>query len=381
MEIVVLSNFYNHHQMPLSRSLQKILHGNYAFIATTPMDAERRQMGYQEYTEPFLYQFEDCPKACMERIDRADVVIYGSAPRKLIEGRLKAGKLVFQYSERIFKKRPPFYEIPARTIKYYLEKGRYSNMYLLCASAFTAADYAKTHTFPHRAYKWGYFPEAKHYQMDALCAQKDKQKILWVGRFLDWKHPDDVLQVAKRLKEDGYNFSMDIAGTGEMEAQLKSMAEDMGLNGYVTFLGPVPSNQVRPLMERAGIYLFTSDRYEGWGAVLNESMNSGCAVVASHAIGSVPYLMKHQQNGLIYHSGDVDELYERVKYLLDIPGEQERLGRAAYETITGLWNAEVAAQRLITLSEHLLSGEKYPGLFEDGPCSRAEIVKDEWFNE
>ena len=84
---------------------------------------------------------------------------------------------------------------------------------------------------------------------------------------------------------------------------------------------------------------------------------------------------------MIYHSGDVDELYERVKHLLDNPGEQERLGCAAYETITGLWNAEVAAQRLITLSEHLLAGEKHPDLYEDGPCSRAEIVKDGWFYE
>lgn len=95
--------------------------------------------------------------------------------------------------------------------------------------------------------------------MDALCAQKDKEKILWVGRFLDWKHPDDALRVAKRLKENGYSFSMDIAGTGEMEAQLKSIAEAMGLNDSVTFLGSVPSDWVRELMEKAGIYLFTSD--------------------------------------------------------------------------------------------------------------------------
>lgn len=359
MEAVFLSNFYNHHQMPLSRSLHQMLGDEYLFIATTPMDSERREMGYQEFEEPFLHQFMDCPEVCMEQVNLADVVIFGSAPGKLIQDRLKAGKLVFQYSERIFKKKPPFYEIPVRAIKYYLEKGRYSNMYLLCASAFTAADYATTHTFPKRAYKWGYFPETKHYQTAELFAQKDKQKIHWVGRFLDWKHPDDVLQVAKRLKEDGYSFSVDIAGTGEMETQLKSMAEAMGLNDYVTFLGPIPSNRVRELMERAGIYMFTSDRYEGWGAVLNESMNSGCAVVASHAIGAVPYLMKHQQNGLIYHSGVVAELYERVKYLLDNPGEQERLGCAAYETITCLWNAEVAAQRLITLSEHLLAGERY----------------------
>ena len=190
-----------------------------------------------------------------------------------------------------------------------------------------------------------------------------------------------TIRIAKQLKDAGYDFHMDIVGTGEMEAQLKSMAETMGLGECVTFPGSMPPDEVRHNMEQAGIYLFTSDRYEGWGAVLNESMNSGCAVVASHAIGAVPYLMKHKENGLIYKSGDLDGLYAHVKYLLDNPDEQERLGCAAYETITGLWNAEVAAQRLIALSEHLLAGEKYPDLFEEGPCSWAETVKDEWFNE
>lgn len=379
MEAVFLSNYLNHHQLPMSHSLHRMLGNRYLFIATTTMNQMRSELGYQEYEEPFLCHFSDSPDTCMEKINHADIVLFGSAPLRLIKKRLNAGQIVFQYSERIYKRKPPFYEMPARALKYYLEKGRHRNMYLLCASAFTAADYAKTNTFPQRAYKWGYFPETKHYQIADLLAQKDKQKILWVGRFLDWKHPDDVLRMAKRLKENGYSFSMDIAGAGEMEQQLKDMAEPMGLNDCVTFLGPVPSNRVRELMEKAGIYLFTSDRYEGWGAVLNESMNSGCAVVASHAIGAVPYLMKHNENGLIYKSGDVDGLYQKVKYLLDNPGEQERLGCAAYETITSLWNAEVAAQRLMTLSEHLLAGEKYPDLFEDGPCSQAEIVKDDWF--
>ena len=380
MEAVFLSNFYNHHQMPLSRSFYQMLCDHYLFVETAPMDAERRQMGYQKFEEPFVCQFGDCPKACMDRISQADVVIFGSAPEKLIRERLKKGKLVFQYSERIYKIPPKWYEMPARAAKYYLNRGRFQNCYLLCASAFASQDYNRTKTYPNRMYRWGYFPETKHYRLEELFAGKNRHKILWVGRFLDWKHPDDALLVAERLKKEGYAFQMEFAGTGVMESRLRDMTASMGLDDCVSFLGPVPSNQVRHLMEQVGIFLFTSDRYEGWGAVLNESMNSGCAVVASHAIGSVPYLMKHNENGLIYKSGDVDGIYQNVKYLLDNPGEQERLGCAAYETITGLWNAEVAAQRLMTLSEHLLAGEKYPDLFDEGPCSKAGIVRDEWLS-
>lgn len=379
MEVVFLSNYYNHHQVAISCSLYQLLGDKYTFIATTPIPQERRRMGYQEIKEPFVYQYEDSAQECQDRINRADVVIYGSAPGELIAERLKAGKLVFQYSERIYKKQPRFYEMPVRALKYYLQKGCYSNMYLLCASAFTAADYARTRTFQNRAYQWGYFPETKHYKIADLCTQKKKNAILWVGRFLDWKHPDDAIQIAKRLKDAGYDFHMDIVGTGEMEAELKGMADAMGLGKCVTFPGSMPPVKVRGLMEQAGIYLFTSDRNEGWGAVLNESMNSGCAVVSSHAIGSVPYLMKHNENGFVYHSEDLDALYGHVKYLMDNPAEQERLGKAAYETITGLWNAEVAAQRLITLSGRLLAGEEHPEQYADGPCSKAEILRDDWF--
>lgn len=382
MKIAFVSNLFNHHQKFLSDALFEKTDCQYRFVATMAQTDELKNLGYQQYSSvPYIINaFEQEEReVALNWIAKSDVVISGSAPKAFTKGCDQKAKLHFAYSERPLKAGfSPLKYIP-RFIKWCVLDAPSKNTYLLCASAFTSADYAKFGMYRHKTYKWGYFPETKHYQIADLFAQKDKQKILWVGRFLDWKHPDDVLRVAKRLKEDGYSFSMDIAGTGEMEAQLKSMAEAMGLNDCVTFLGPIPSNRVRELMETAGIYLFTSDRNEGWGAVLNESMNSGCAVVASHAIGSVPYLMKHNENGLIYKSGDVDGLYENVKYLLDNPSEQERLGCAAYETITGLWNAEVAAQRLMTLSEHLLAGEKYPDLYKDGPCSRAEIVKDCWF--
>lgn len=196
---------------------------------------------------------------------------------------------------------------------------------------------------------------------------------------MDWKHPDDAIKVAKLLKDSGYDFHLDMVGTGEMENTLKSMADSMNLNDYVTFTGPVQSDKVRGFMERAGIFLFTSDRQEGWGAVLNESMNSGCAVVASHAIGSVPFLMKNKANGLIYPSGKIEKMFEKVKYLLDNTDEQKRMGEAAYKTIVEKWNAEIAATRIIELSHKILNGEEYPDLYESGPCSKAEIVDDEWF--
>ena len=48
-------------------------------------------------------------------------------------------------------------------------------------------------------------------------------------------------------------------------------------------MGALKPADVRKEMERADIFLFTSDYKEGWGAVLNEAMNARCAIVAVHS--------------------------------------------------------------------------------------------------
>ena len=72
---------------------------------------------------------------------------------------------------------------------------------------------------------------------------------------------------------------------------LERRTAQMGLQNRIQILPPMPPEAVRRRMEQANLFLLTSDFQEGWGAVLNEAMNSGCAVVASHAAGAAPYLL------------------------------------------------------------------------------------------
>ena len=154
------------------------------------------------------------------------------------------------------------------------------------------------------------------------------------------------------------------------------MIEEYGLQKYVELLGAMPPEQVRSYMEKSQIYLFTSNRREGWGAVLNESMNSGCAVVASSAAGSTPFLVKSGENGFTYDYNSDEQLYRHVCTLLNDQQLCARLGKNAYKTMTELWNAECATRRLIKLCETLLQGHSSPALFTSGPCSKAEVIKD-----
>lgn len=381
MKIIFLSNFFNHHQKSLARELNG--KSEFCFVETEEMPEERKVLGYGEMEVPvYVTNVEKSGQELETDIKSCDVLIAGSAPERLLHERIKIGKLLFRYSERPIKqKKGAFLKILPRYVKWHWRNPKNKPVYLLCASAYTSYDYSKFGLFEGKTYKWGYFPEKKEYAPKALLAWKNSKRLLWCGRFIDWKHPDDAIKVAKMLKADGYSFVLDFIGTGEMKGKLQRMVEEYGLEDCVHFLGAMKPEQVRKEMENSGIFLFTSDYNEGWGAVLNEAMNSGCAVIASHAIGSVPYLINDNINGLVYYSGNLCSLYQKAKKLLDTPSKQEKLGLAAYETICTLWNAEIAAERLLNLSQHIIDGQEFPDLYEFGPCSKAEIVKDDWFYE
>lgn len=379
VNIVLISNYLNHHSLSLCKALQQVTDNNFYFVSTKEITEERKKFGYQDINNKYDFvvrayedgEYERALKLCLD----CDVLIFGMAPKEIINKRLKTGKLTYKYSERVYKKKCSWYEIPLRAIKYYWQFGRYKNLYLLCASAYTAGDYAKTGTFINKAFKWGYFPETKEYDIDKLLAKKQINSIIWAGRFIDWKHPELAVEVAHRLKNDAVDFTLNIIGSGEMQEQIENLIIKYGLQNEVKLLGSMSPNEVRTYMEQSEIFLFTSDRQEGWGAVLNESMNSGCAVVASHAIGSVPFLIKDGENGCIYQDRNIDDLYTKVKDLLQNPQKMQNLGKKAYQTILREWNAEIAAERVVGLSESLLAEQKELSMFKDGICSMAEIIK------
>lgn len=379
MTIIFLSNYYNHHQAPLSEAFYRLTDGNYFFIQTMPLEEERQKLGWGENLPSFVlesYKDKITYQKCIDLINNADVVIVGSAPEKMIRKRIRSGKLVFRYSERIYKKKKMLWQLPLRFIKYHYDNFPYKNVYLLCASAYAARDYAITGMFKQKTFKWGYFPAVKQYEdINNLIQQKKPASLLWVGRLIGWKHPEVPILVAERLKRAGIQFVLNFIGIGVLQDKIAKMISEKGLSDCVHMLGAMKPEEVRKYMEQSEIFLFTSDRNEGWGAVLNESMNSACAVVASRAIGSVPYLIEDGKNGLIYKDGNIEDLYNKVKFLLNSQKNCAELGMNAYRTLSETWNAKVAAKRFIGLVDDIFKEKSNKDIAEFDICSRAENLK------
>lgn len=380
MKIVFLSNYFNHHQSPFCHAMYNRLGESFCFVQTEEMEEERIQMGWGLDKEPpfvkKIYADQFTEKECKKCIEEADVVILGTAPEYLVRNRLRSGKLVVRYGERQLKKGLELWKYPYRYLKWHRLNPRYAKLTLLCASAYAASDYAKFGLFINQCYKWGYFPEMRKFaDIDRLLKSKRPASILWVARLIEWKHPELAIYIAKRLKDDGYVFEMSLIGNGVLETQLRDLINEYEVADCVKMLGAMKPEQVREHMEQSRIFLFTSDRHEGWGAVLNEAMNSACAVVANRAIGAAPFLITNNENGLMYADKDIEDLYVKVKNLLENSEKAEQLGKNAYETIIREWNADVAAERLLLLLEDLQK-HKCSNRYSQGPCSKAEILSD-----
>ena len=384
MLIIFLSNTFNHHQMAISNEFYRLTDGNYFFIETQPMSDERKNMGWSLEEQPdyvlHVYKNDIERTKCLNLINSADVVITGMASEKYLIERKKQKKLIFRYSERLFKRKNMYWQIPLRIIKYNFQNRKNNNIYMLCSSAYAAFDYNLSLSFKNKTYKWGYFPKTVRYSnIEKLINEKTVNSILWTGRFIDWKHPEIHIKLAKFLKDSGINFKLTMIGNGIMFDSVKKMINDFELNEYVSLLGVKTPDEVRTIMEQSQIFIFTSDYAEGWGAVLNEAMNSACAVVASHAIGAVPFLIENGNNGMIYENKNEEDLFEKVKLLLNNSQKRIEISKNAFNTIIEEWNGEIAAQNFIKLINTINRNDI--NLIDSGPCSKAKIIKNNWFVE
>ncbi len=391
MTIAFLTNLISLHQSHVADELYRLTGGNYTFIEVEKPNEEIQKKlptEFDIYKKPYLLQAwrnEENKRKAMELCKSVDVLMSGGGlcviPYE--SERLKKGKLTFEPSERQLKRGVlnAFSKTSRMLYKMYWTAG-HENLYKLCSSAFTANDMYFLHPFfKDKCYKWGYFTQVAELDIDRIISarkQSSSFKIMWVARFLNWKHPFMMLQLAKGLLAKGVkDFVIDMVGTGPEEKVIREQIANLNLGEYVKLLGAIPNEQVHQLMKEHTIFCFTSDKREGWGAVLSEAMSNGCACVSSDLIGAAPFLIQDGKNGLLFKTKSVEDLISKVSYLMEHSDVCDSVQRAAYKTMIEKWNPRVAAKNFYDLSKSMLEGN--PITIEDGPCSKAEPIKGKTF--
>ena len=419
MRITMVSNYISHHQLPFSDAMFELCM-EYSFVQTMPMEQKRIDMGWavDPTTIPYVIENYKEPDKARRAIDEADLLIVGwIEDETIVSGRLRSGKPVFRISERIYREGQWRFISPkglARKYREHISLKKYP-VYLLCNGAYVASDFKLIGAYPHRKYGFGYFPpfrkvenvselqgkKAKLHTLNiehpeelpikGLVLTKEEINIVWAGRFIELKNPGFMIRLADDLNRRGIRFHIHMIGSGELEEELKAEAEYRLIDHYITFHGMRSPEATRDVMEKCHIHIFTSNYLEGWGAVVNEAMNAGCAVIANEEVGCAPYLIRNGSNGLTYQAS-YEDMLDKVMSLVNYPGKIADLGINAYRTIADEWNGEVAAKRVIEAYEKIISACDRDDLadknrlvrvqdfgFASGPLSVAPVIKPGFF--
>ena len=376
MTLVFVTNLIHHHQIPLADEFYRILGNGYTYITTKEMPEFLIKGGYANKSDkPYLLranESEEKMRKALALIDTADVVIVGASHEVMVKNRIKNNKLTFNYSERWFKKKLWHYLRPGTIYHIIADHLRFFNKksYMLCASAYAKRDANLVGCYINKCFRWGYFTKVEDIDIDKIIKSKPtKMHMMWCARFLDWKHPELPVLLAYNLKKKGYNFKLNMFGSGEMMDKTKELADKLDVLDVLKFRGNLKNDLIIEEMRSHHIFLFTSDRYEGWGAVLNESMSNGCAVIASNEIGAAPYLIEDGKNGLIFKSKDLESLISKTEYLLNNKVEMENMARNAYITLKEKWSPRIAAQNFMKVVEYIQNNRLDQMPIYEGPCS------------
>ena len=172
--------------------------------------------------------------------------------------------------------------------------------------------------------------------------------VLYASKLMRRKHPDDVIRAMSMLRDKGQAATLFMVGTGEMEQELRALAESLAVENVV-FGGFVNQAELPGVYAASDVFVLPSDN-EPWGLVVNEVMCAGIPVVVSDEVGCVTDLVKDGVNGYHMKAGDVSSLAMAIEKLLTDEHRRKRMG-AASRSIIGNWGYEQCRRGLTAALE------------------------------
>jgi glycosyltransferase involved in cell wall biosynthesis len=298
------------------------------------------------------------------------VTVLDSFPDQIMLERADTGKPTFILGERFVKKgffrlrmlNPRF----ARGIRRLRAIANRPNVHYLAIGKYAASDAKLMGAFGDRLWTWAYFTEVASQSPEPRS--KHRVRILWVGRMLRWKRVDVILRAVARVGHDPNFERLDIVGAGPEKASLLKLAKKLGLGDKCLFHEPVPAARVRELMREADVYVLSSNRCEGWGAVAGEAMSEGAVLAASDEAGAARVLIDQGRTGFLFEDGNAAALAEVLQTILAEATLRETVRQAAWREMQRLWHPRVGAERLIALCHGILGLKPMPA-YQQGPCS------------
>lgn len=169
--------------------------------------------------------------------------------------------------------------------------------------------------------------------------------ILYLGRLIEIKGVQHLINALKILRDKGYSLELTIAGKGPYEEQLKKLATKLGINNRINFLGYVPEERKLELYNRSKICVFPSYAKEGVLTTMLEAASTAAPIITANCCGMVDFI-KNGKNGLLFEPKNVDDLANKILLLTNNPEISRKIGSNARKSVEKEWNWQYHIKKL-----------------------------------
>ena len=351
MTVVFYMNCVSAHQLPLAREVAKLVvrnqcleGGESGFLYVDAGVGGQPMQTLKASDDLGVKVAKIDTEEAREAVETWDVVVTGLRDLELIERRESKGLRTFYYSERWFK---PIeiglkvfglrFSIPGWVRMFAPRYGRMAMRFVKWANTDPGArvlaigpharrDFLRMGVRDDKIIPWGYFVSPSVEKRCRCRKAGDPLKVLWAGRDIPLKHVPDI-ECAVALANKNLSKVIDCSLIDTQHALFVTFTKLTGVSPAV----------VREAMREHDTFVFASNAYEGWGAVVSEALEEGMNVIGTWECGAAPALLPAAR---LYHCGDVRALAQLLEkeYNNELP-----------QCSIGEWTAKNAAKRLMEM--------------------------------
>ena len=159
----------------------------------------------------------------------------------------------------------------------------------------------------------------------STCKNK---KVMSIGRLEDQKGFDILIDVWKKVNDKHSDWILEIYGEGSLRKELQDKIDTLNLTTSLLLKGNEKNIQSKYL--EGSVYVMSS-RHEGFGMVLIEAMSCGLPLVSFDCPCGPKDIIKNGENGFLIKFGNVDDMAEKINYLIENENKRIEMGKKSKE--------------------------------------------------
>ncbi len=180
---------------------------------------------------------------------------------------------------------------------------------------------------------------------------EDSNLVVAVSRLTVQKRLDYLLDAIKLAQRDIPNIKLDIYGAGPEKQNLENRISQLGLEGRIRIMDPVPQKDLRRVYNHAAVVVLNSYR-EGFGLALTEAMLCRTAVIGTES-GGITDIIENEVTGLLVPEDNSEKLAEAIVRILKDHSLRKRLADAGFENARVNFSSGSSAINFARLYESL----------------------------